>query len=146
MDFDEFRKFLLTNSFLKRQGLNACCFLYLSFFLVAIKGCRTGRHLFAGAKKSNAEELVECRVDLYQTPRDVHVSVFGKGANKETSTVRFEDETVSESSSFTKSQTNHSSLSLNRCTSTSSSPSASATPNPSTYSVPSTQPPVPTLY
>lgn len=68
---------------------------------MAIKGCRTGRHLFVGAKKSNTEELVECRVDLYQTPRDVHVSVFGKGANKETSTVRFEDEAVSIHSAIT---------------------------------------------
>jgi hypothetical protein len=36
-------------------------------------GCRTGRHLFVGPKKSaeeeEKEELVECRVDHYQTLR-----------------------------------------------------------------------------
>lgn len=63
---------------------------------MAIKGCRTGKHLFVGAKKEEkvGGELVECRVDHYQTPREVHVSVFGKAANKETSKVVFEAEAV----------------------------------------------------
>lgn len=64
-----------------------------------IEGCRTGRHLFVGPKKSaeeeEKEELVECRVDHYQTPTQVIVSVFGKQANKETSAVKFEAEAVS---------------------------------------------------
>lgn len=66
---------------------------------VRIEGCRTGRHLFVGPKKSTEEEekeeLVECRVDHYQTPTQVIVSVFGKQANKETSAVKFEAEAVS---------------------------------------------------
>lgn len=63
---------------------------------LAIKGCRTGKHLFVGAKRAgDVEEMVECRVDHYQTPRQVHISVFGKGSNKETSSVKFEVETVS---------------------------------------------------
>jgi hypothetical protein len=66
---------------------------------VRIEGCRTGRHLFVGPKKSaeeeEKEELVECRVDHYQTPTQVIVSVFGKQANKETSAVKFEAEAVS---------------------------------------------------
>lgn len=62
---------------------------------VAIQGCRTGKHLYVGAKKEDKEELVECRVDHYQTPRQVIVSVFGKGADKEVSGVKFEAEAVS---------------------------------------------------
>lgn len=61
---------------------------------MAIQGCRTGTHLFVGAKKEDKEELVDCRVDHYQTPRQVIVSAFGKGADKEKSVVKFEEEAV----------------------------------------------------
>lgn len=61
---------------------------------MAIEGCRRGKHLYVGAKKEDKEELVECRVDHYQTPRQVIVSVFGKGADKEASSVKFQAETV----------------------------------------------------
>lgn len=60
-----------------------------------IEGCRTGKHLYVGAKKEDKEELVDCRVDHYQTPRQVIVSVFGKGSDKEQSNVKFESEAVS---------------------------------------------------
>ncbi len=44
-----------------------------------IRGCKTGGHLFVGAKKEAAgEELVDCRVDHYQTPLEVHVSAYAK--------------------------------------------------------------------
>lgn len=43
-----------------------------------IPGCKTGRHLFVGQKK-DGEELVQCRVDHYQTPMQVHVSAYAKG-------------------------------------------------------------------
>jgi hypothetical protein len=43
-----------------------------------IRGCKTGRHLFVGARKGEGEELVDCRVDHYQTPLEVHVSAYAK--------------------------------------------------------------------
>ena len=36
------------------------------------------------------EEIVTCRLDHYQTPLQVHVSAFAKGADKERSKVTFE--------------------------------------------------------
>lgn len=42
-----------------------------------IPGCRTGRHLFVGSKAAG-EEFVDCRVDHYQTPLEVHVSAYAK--------------------------------------------------------------------
>jgi hypothetical protein len=53
----------------------------LEFFeFLNIKGCTEGKHLFVGAKKDETkEELVTCRIDHYQTPTQVHVSVFAKG-------------------------------------------------------------------
>lgn len=35
-----------------------------------------------------------CRIDHYQTPTDVHVSVFAKQVNQDKSSVLFEDEMV----------------------------------------------------
>ncbi|KAF8889762.1 chord-domain-containing protein [Gymnopilus junonius] len=44
-----------------------------------IEGCQTGRHCFVPiAAETKAEEQVECRIDHYQTPGQVHVSVFAK--------------------------------------------------------------------
>ncbi|GJJ12278.1 hypothetical protein Clacol_006519 [Clathrus columnatus] len=40
-----------------------------------IKGCKTGRH-------TSEEDLVTCRIDHYQTPTQVHVSVFAKQTDK----------------------------------------------------------------
>ncbi|WVQ79109.1 hypothetical protein IAT38_001203 [Cryptococcus sp. DSM 104549] len=56
-----------------------------------IEGCKVGNHLFVGeAKDENKEEIVSCRLDHYQTPLQVHVSAFAKGADKERSKVVFE--------------------------------------------------------
>jgi hypothetical protein len=44
-----------------------------------------------------AEELTDCRIDHYQTPGEVHVSVFAKKADPGRSTVRIEQEQVSRS-------------------------------------------------
>lgn len=37
---------------------------------------------------------MQCRMDHYQTPLQVHVSAFAKGADKAKSTVRFEAQQV----------------------------------------------------
>ncbi|GAA5833267.1 hypothetical protein JCM11251_005189 [Rhodosporidiobolus azoricus] len=74
---------------------NSCCKRRVLDFddFLNIEGCRTGRHLFVGAKKAvDEEELVDLRTDHYQTPREVIVSVFGKQADKEVSKVTFEEE------------------------------------------------------
>lgn len=77
------------------KGYSCCKRRTLDFDeFMAIEGCRKGKHLFVGAKRSEEEEMVECRIDHYQTPREVIVSVFGKGADKEVSKVVFEVETV----------------------------------------------------
>jgi len=60
-----------------------------------IEGCKTGRHLFAIKDlKPETEQLTTCRIDHYQTPRQVIVSVFGKGADKELSKVTFTADTL----------------------------------------------------
>ncbi|CAK9781265.1 chord-domain-containing protein [Cutaneotrichosporon oleaginosum] len=61
-----------------------------------IPGCKTGRHLFVGAPASEerGEELVDCRVDHYQTPMEVHVSAYAKGADKERSSVSFAGQSI----------------------------------------------------
>ncbi|ORX36519.1 HSP20-like chaperone [Kockovaella imperatae] len=72
-----------------------CCkrrVLEFSEFL-KIEGCTEGNHLFVGAKRDESvEEMVDCRVDFYQTPTQVHVSAFAKGADKSKSTVRFDSQ------------------------------------------------------
>ncbi|KDR81478.1 hypothetical protein GALMADRAFT_239443 [Galerina marginata CBS 339.88] len=60
-----------------------------------IEGCQIGRHCFVPvAADPKTEELVECRVDHYQTPEQVHVSVFAKKVEKDRSTVKFENTKV----------------------------------------------------
>jgi len=60
-----------------------------------IGGCTHGRHLFAPKPKpSTTEELTDCRIDHYQTPANVHVSVFAKQVDKGRSTVVFEPEKI----------------------------------------------------
>ncbi|KAH7929796.1 chord-domain-containing protein [Leucogyrophana mollusca] len=60
-----------------------------------IQGCKQGRHVFAPKiAEPLAEQFTDCRVDHYQTPREVHVSVFAKQADKERSTVKIEEAQV----------------------------------------------------
>lgn len=60
-----------------------------------IGGCAHGRHLFSPKPNlSTAEEFTDCRIDHYQTPANVNVSVFAKQVNKERSTVIFEPEKI----------------------------------------------------
>ncbi|KII88667.1 hypothetical protein PLICRDRAFT_41870 [Plicaturopsis crispa FD-325 SS-3] len=57
-----------------------------------IKGCKTGRHIFAPkVTEPTTEEFTECRVDHYQTREEVHVSVFAKQADKDKSSVEISD-------------------------------------------------------
>jgi hypothetical protein len=61
-----------------------------------IEGCKEGPHLFVGAKKDeNKEELVNCRMDHYQTPMQIHVSAFAKGVDKAKSKIVIEAQQVS---------------------------------------------------
>lgn len=88
-----------------------------------IGGCTHGRHLFAPKSsvstvrvilllhlfhlpclsrgydwlinRPQTEEFIDCRIDHYQTPATVHVSIFAKQVNKERSAVIFESEKVS---------------------------------------------------
>lgn len=64
-----------------------------------LPGCRRTSHLFleprVEAKSGQEEERVDCRMDHYQTPMQVHVSAFAKGADKERSAVKFEETSVS---------------------------------------------------
>lgn len=78
-----------------------------------IEGCQTGRHCFTPVVTESkvglvsqslhawifigmkTEEKVDCRIDHYQTPDQVHVSVFAKQVDKERSTVKFEADKVS---------------------------------------------------
>ncbi|KAM0792252.1 hypothetical protein ACM66B_004946 [Microbotryomycetes sp. NB124-2] len=79
------------------KGWSCCKPRVLDFDdFLKIKGCRRNRHLFVGPRKDDTteEELVECRTDHYQTPRQVIVSCFGKNADKEKSAVRFEVEAM----------------------------------------------------
>ncbi|WWC96958.1 hypothetical protein V866_003834 [Kwoniella sp. B9012] len=74
-----------------------CCkrrVLEFSEFL-KIEGCKSGKHMFVGSKKDvTKEEKVDCRLDHYQTPLQVHVSAFAKGADKEKSIVTFETQSL----------------------------------------------------
>ncbi|KAG1748980.1 chord-domain-containing protein [Suillus paluster] len=61
-----------------------------------IEGCKRGRHVFAPKQRteSQAEQFTDCRVDHYQTPKEVHISVFAKQADKEKSTVAIEENQI----------------------------------------------------
>ncbi|KAF8630413.1 hypothetical protein AX15_002964 [Amanita polypyramis BW_CC] len=59
-----------------------------------IPGCKTGRHVFSPKSKNTAEEMATCRIDHYQTPTEVYVSVFAKKADQERSVVKFEQHSV----------------------------------------------------
>jgi len=60
-----------------------------------IEGCAEGRHLFVRKSKGDqAEEAVNCRIDHYQTPSTVYVTVFAKQTDKERSVVKIEDNEI----------------------------------------------------
>ncbi|KAG2041451.1 chord-domain-containing protein [Suillus americanus] len=61
-----------------------------------IEGCKKGRHMFAPKQRTEpqAEQFTDCRVDHYQTPKEVHISVFAKQVNKEKSTLAIEDNQI----------------------------------------------------
>ncbi|KAF8495395.1 HSP20-like chaperone [Gautieria morchelliformis] len=59
-----------------------------------IKGCKTGKHLFVSKEPKLAEEFVSCRIDHYQTPTQVHVSIFAKQTDKDASKIRLETEKI----------------------------------------------------
>jgi len=61
-----------------------------------IQGCKTGKHVFAikQDEKQPSEELIHCRIDHYQTPTQVHVSVFAKQTDKNSSRVELEDSKI----------------------------------------------------
>ncbi|RXW24892.1 hypothetical protein EST38_g984 [Candolleomyces aberdarensis] len=60
-----------------------------------IQGCKTGRHCFAPkAKDTKDEELVQCRIDHYQTLEKIIVSVFAKKVIKEHSSVQYEEDEI----------------------------------------------------
>ncbi|KDQ60662.1 hypothetical protein JAAARDRAFT_31637 [Jaapia argillacea MUCL 33604] len=60
-----------------------------------IEGCTKGRHLFVPKSKCDTkEELADCRIDHYQTPSEVHVSVFAKQVDKQRSAIKFEEAKV----------------------------------------------------
>ncbi|KAI9065098.1 chord-domain-containing protein [Trametes sanguinea] len=61
-----------------------------------IEGCKKGRHVFVPKKRADSEEeeFTQCRIDHYQTPTEVHASVFAKQADANTSTVKIEENQV----------------------------------------------------
>ncbi|TBU45742.1 chord-domain-containing protein [Dichomitus squalens] len=61
-----------------------------------IEGCTKGSHVFVPKRKANTqqEEFTQCRIDHYQTPSEVHASVFAKKADPEASTIKIQETEV----------------------------------------------------
>ncbi|KAN0075270.1 HSP20-like chaperone [Tylopilus felleus] len=59
-----------------------------------IEGCKKSRHVFVPKQSASESLFADCRVDHYQTPNEVHVSVFAKQADKEKSKVTVEETQV----------------------------------------------------
>ncbi|KAI5124383.1 hypothetical protein M0805_008986 [Coniferiporia weirii] len=60
-----------------------------------IEGCKKGKHLFAPKKvDANMEIQTTCRLDHYQTPQSVCVSIFAKQADKTRSVISFTENEV----------------------------------------------------
>ena len=97
------------------QGYLCCKRRVLEFDeFLKIQGCKTGRHVFAPKVTDTpvrqdeceekfiflsplfhqAEESVDCRIDHYQTPSEVHVTVFAKKVDQERSVVEFDESKV----------------------------------------------------
>ncbi|CAO3610174.1 unnamed protein product [Cunninghamella blakesleeana] len=76
------------------KGWSCCSRKVLEFEeFLKIKGCKEGKHLFVGSKKEGEqEELVDCRIDWYQTQTNVIISIFAK--NKEDSQIKFTSRSI----------------------------------------------------
>lgn len=63
-----------------------------------IEGCKTGKHVFVKKKSQPegeaAEELVQCRIDHYQTPSQVMATIYAKKCDKDRSVITFESERI----------------------------------------------------
>ncbi len=56
-------------------------------------GCATGRHKFVKDEAARGA-LVQCRVQAYQTPTEVCVAVFAKGARKDSSSITIRESSI----------------------------------------------------
>ncbi|KAH9981266.1 HSP20-like chaperone [Lactifluus volemus] len=59
-----------------------------------IEGCTEGLHLFVPKSKGDVQQAVNCRIDHYQTPSTVHVTVFAKQTDRERSTIKIEENEI----------------------------------------------------
>ncbi|CAO3625890.1 unnamed protein product [Cunninghamella echinulata] len=78
------------------KGWSCCSRKVLEFEeFLKIKGCKEGKHLFVGSSKKDGEqqeELVDCRIDWYQTQTNVIISIFAK--NKQDSQIKFSTRSI----------------------------------------------------
>ncbi|QRV75343.1 cysteine and histidine-rich domain-containing protein [Ceratobasidium sp. AG-Ba] len=75
-----------------------CCKKHVLDFddFLAIPGCKTGKHVFApkASAEKPEESFVQSRVDHYQTPTEVRVSIFAKQTDQTRSTVVLESDKI----------------------------------------------------
>ncbi|CAE6465517.1 unnamed protein product [Rhizoctonia solani] len=75
-----------------------CCKKHVLDFddFLAIPGCKTGRHVFVPKARADgpAEEIIKSRIDHYQTPTEVRVSVYAKQVDQSRSTVVLESDRI----------------------------------------------------
>ncbi|CAG8769502.1 9730_t:CDS:2, partial [Acaulospora colombiana] len=60
-----------------------------------IEGCKTGKHVFVKKKRTDetgapTEELIQCRIDHYQTPGQVLATIYAKKCSQADSEITFE--------------------------------------------------------
>ncbi|KAJ1307783.1 hypothetical protein OPQ81_001869 [Rhizoctonia solani] len=75
-----------------------CCKKHVLDFddFLAIPGCKTGRHVFVSKARTDGptEEIVKSRIDHYQTPTEVRVSIYAKQVDQSRSTVVLESDKI----------------------------------------------------